>query len=34
MLVADESGEITEVRTGPQVAWSMARGYQGAFGSA
>ena len=34
MLVADESGEITEVRTGPQVAWSMARGYDGAFGRA
>ena len=32
VLVADESGEITEVRTGPQVAWSMARGYDGAFG--
>ena len=25
-------GEITEVRTGPQVAWMMARGYEGAFG--
>ena len=34
VLVADESGEITEVRTGPQVAWSMARGYDGAFGRA
>jgi Glycosyltransferase family 87 len=34
VLVADESGEITEVRTGPQVAWSMARGYDGAFGKA
>jgi hypothetical protein len=34
VLVDDESGEITEVRTGPQVAWSMARGYDGAFGKA
>jgi Glycosyltransferase family 87 len=34
VLVADDSGEITEVRTGPQVAWSMARGYDGAFGKA
>ena len=34
VLVADDSGQITEVRTGPQVAWSMARGYPGAFGRA
>jgi glycosyl transferase family 87 len=34
VLVSDASGEITEVRTGPQVAWSMARGYEGAFGRA
>ncbi len=34
VLVSDESGEITEVRTGPQVAWMMARGYEGAFGRA
>src|SRR5262245_3231351 len=34
VLVADGSGQITEVRTGPQVAWSMARGYDGAFGKA
>ncbi|CAN0498392.1 unnamed protein product, partial [Phaeothamnion confervicola] len=34
VLVADDSGQITEVRTGPQVAWSMARGYRGAFGRA
>ena len=29
VFVSDESGEITEVRTGPQVAWMMARGYKG-----
>ena len=34
VLVSDETGEITEVRTGPQVAWMMARGYEGAFGRA
>ena len=34
VLVADDSGQITEVRTGPQVAWMMARGYDGAFGRA
>ncbi|MGD9695614.1 MAG: glycosyltransferase 87 family protein [Thermoleophilia bacterium] len=32
VLVSDDTGEITEVRTGPQVAWMMARGYSGAFG--
>ncbi len=34
VFVSDERGEITEVRTGPQVAWMMARGYEGAFGRA
>ena len=34
VLVDDDSGQITEVRTGPQVAWMMARGYDGAFGKA
>lgn len=34
VLVSDPEGAITEVRTGPQVAWSMARGYPGAFGRA
>jgi hypothetical protein len=34
VFVSDERGEITEVRTGPQVAWMMARGYDGAFGRA
>ena len=33
-LVSDDTGQITEVRTGPQVAWMMARGYDGAFGRA
>ena len=28
------AAQITEVRTGPQVAWMMARGYEGAFGRA
>ena len=32
VLVRDETGEVSEVRTGPQVAWMMARGYRGAFG--
>lgn len=32
VLVSDVTGQITETRTGPQVAWSMARGYDGAFG--
>jgi hypothetical protein len=32
VFVSDESGQITEVRTGPQVAWMMARGYKGTFG--
>ncbi|MCU0308750.1 MAG: DUF2029 domain-containing protein [Thermoleophilia bacterium] len=34
VYVNDARGEITEVRTGPQVAWMMARGYEGAFGRA
>ena len=28
----DTSGSVTEAWTGPQVAWKMARGYDGAFG--
>jgi hypothetical protein len=31
-FVSDDTGEITEVRVGPQVAWMMARGYKGTFG--
>jgi Glycosyltransferase family 87 len=34
VFIADESGEITEQRAGPQVAWMMARGNDGAFGRA
>src|SRR5262245_21315854 len=30
--VEDATGGVTEVRTGPQVAWQMARGRHGAFG--
>jgi hypothetical protein len=30
--VADATGRVTEAWTGPQVAWTMARGYPGAFG--
>ncbi|MHB9111342.1 MAG: glycosyltransferase family 87 protein [Thermoleophilia bacterium] len=30
--VDDETGTVSEVRVGPQVAWQMARGYEGAFG--
>ncbi|MDP9491205.1 MAG: hypothetical protein M3P42_03250 [Actinomycetota bacterium] len=30
--VDDASGRVTEAWTGPQVAWKMARGYEGAFG--
>jgi hypothetical protein len=30
--VDDMSGAVTEAWTGPQVAWKMARGYDGAFG--
>jgi hypothetical protein len=32
VYVADDTGRITEAWTGPQVAWTMARGYAGAFG--
>jgi hypothetical protein len=32
VIVDDESGEIEESWTGHQVAWKMARGYEGAFG--
>jgi hypothetical protein len=34
VLVRDDDGQVTEVRTGHQVAWMMARGYEGAFGRA
>src|SRR5919197_1894419 len=30
--VDDATGAVTEAWTGPQVAWKMARGYDGAFG--
>ncbi len=30
--VDDTTGRVTEAWTGPQVAWTMARGYKGAFG--
>ncbi|MDO8737296.1 MAG: glycosyltransferase family 87 protein, partial [Thermoleophilia bacterium] len=30
--IDDDTGTISEVRVGPQVAWQMARGYDGAFG--
>lgn len=33
-LIANATGNVNEVRTGPQVAWMMARGYDGAFGRA
>ena len=32
MYVDDASGKVTEAWTGYQVAWTMARGYEGAFG--
>ncbi len=32
VLVDDDSGAITEEWSGDQVAWTMARGYEGAFG--
>ncbi|HTR89886.1 MAG TPA: hypothetical protein VMG62_07225 [Solirubrobacteraceae bacterium] len=32
VIVADETGRVLEQWTGFQVAWSMARGYPGAFG--
>jgi hypothetical protein len=31
-VVQDSTGKVTEAWTGPQVAWRMARGYDGAFG--
>jgi Glycosyltransferase family 87 len=34
VLVDDARSAVTETRTGPQVAWQMARGYEGAFGRA
>ena len=34
VLVDDRTGEVTEAWTGVQVAWTMARGYPGAFGRA
>ncbi len=32
VIIADASGKVLEQWTGFQVAWSMARGYEGAFG--
>ena len=32
IYVSDPTGKVTEAWTGPQVAWTMARGYPGAFG--
>ena len=32
VLIEDAAATVNEIRTGPQVAWSMARGYDGAFG--
>jgi hypothetical protein len=32
VYIDDRTGAITEAWTGPQVAWTMARGYPGAFG--
>jgi hypothetical protein len=32
VYISDDTGKITEAWTGPQVAWTMARGYAGAFG--
>lgn len=32
VLIDDRSAVVLETWTGPQVAWSMARGYKGAFG--
>lgn len=34
VFVDDARATVTETRTGPQVAWQMARGYEGAFGRA
>jgi len=33
LYVSDATGDVTQVWTGYQVAWTMARGYPGAFGS-
>jgi hypothetical protein len=33
-FISDATGELTETRVGPQVAWQMARGYEGSFGRA
>jgi hypothetical protein len=32
VIVSDATGGVLEAWTGPQVAWTMARGYKGAFG--
>ena len=32
LYVSDQTGDVTQVWTGYQVAWTMARGYPGAFG--
>ncbi len=32
VIIWDASGAVLEAWTGPQVAWTMARGYEGAFG--
>jgi hypothetical protein len=32
VYIQDATGAVTEAWTGPQVAWTMARGYPGAFG--
>jgi hypothetical protein len=32
LYVSDTTGEVTQIWTGYQVAWTMARGYPGAFG--
>ncbi|MGZ6694050.1 MAG: hypothetical protein ACXVFL_00235, partial [Solirubrobacteraceae bacterium] len=32
VYVVDATGQVSEAWTGPQVAWTMARGYPGAFG--
>jgi hypothetical protein len=32
VIIADATGGVIEAWTGPQVAWTMARGYEGAFG--
>ena len=34
VIVGDASGRVLEAWTGPQVRWTMARGYSGAFGRA